>query len=139
MNDSNRKLAIVGLLVVLLLRGGCGGVLPSAASAGPRSVVLVYESSDNTPAFARLVLDLRDGEAAKYLAEKNHTLTVIDRDAPDPNGDRSKLLAKWSNEIGETPVVLVLDSTGAKLVGKGPIDKNGAASAVIDIVKKNGG
>lgn len=137
MTDGNRKIAMVALLAALALRGCVsGGVVPAV---GPRSVVLVYESADNTPEFAAMVLDLRDGEAAKYLTEKKHSLTVIDRDAPDPNGDRSKLLAKWQSEITETPIVLVLDQGRTKLVGKAPIDKNGPSSAVVDVVKRYGG
>lgn len=138
MTDNQRKLGLVVLLAVLLLRGGCDGVGISVGS-GPRDVLLVYESADNSPAFARLVLDLRDGAAAKYLAEKKHALTIIDRDTPDPNGDRAKVLAKWQAELAETPVVLVIDKASGKLAGKSGFDRNGTSDAVLDIVKRYGG
>lgn len=112
---------------------------PQPPTVGQRELILFYESGDNTPAFSRLILDLRDGTAAKYFAERKHTLTILDDDTPDPNGQRAKVIEKWQAEITGTPILLVVDKATGALVGKKVLGDDATGVTVVDIVKQFGG
>jgi hypothetical protein len=82
----NRKIVGVLLILVSLVsfahqRGFLATVIP-----GPRDATIYYESLNKTPAFNQMVVGLRNGDAAKYLAEKGTDLEVLDvTEAPQPD------------------------------------------------------
>lgn len=64
-----------------------GGVLPGPTFVpGPRAAVVYYESLNKTPAFNQMCVALRNGDAAKYLAEKGTSLQILDvSESPQPD------------------------------------------------------
>lgn len=70
----------IGLLVfaaiLLALRLGGGAILPS----GPRTLIIAEETSNTPTALASLEVQLRDGPAAKTLADKGHKLLILDNE-----------------------------------------------------------
>jgi hypothetical protein len=74
-------LAAVGFL--LFAFGGGAGL---SVISGPRDATIYYESLNKTPAFNQMVVGLRNGDAAKYLAEKGTDLEVLDvTESPQPD------------------------------------------------------
>lgn len=74
-------LAAVSLL--LFAFGGSGGL---SIVPGPRDATIYYESLNKTPAFNQMVVALRNGEPAKYLAEKGTDLEILDvSESPQPD------------------------------------------------------
>lgn len=76
-------LLVVATLNLVVQQGWLGavGVIP-----GPRDATIYYESLNKTPAFNQMVVGLRNGDAAKYLAEKGTDLEVLDvTESPQPD------------------------------------------------------
>lgn len=81
--------------------------LPSVG--GPRHLVIVRESADDTPQIARTLTNLRQGTIAKQLADAGHKLTILDDDeAGVPVLEKFKPFTP--------PELLVLTLSGDKLV-----------------------
>ena len=52
---------------------------------GPRKVLIIRESTRDTPEFGGLLVSLRNGEAEGYLKSRGHKLfTLDDNDSPMP-------------------------------------------------------
>jgi hypothetical protein len=133
MSDSLRiRLAVLLLLVAGWQAVSGGGGLPFAPS-GPRTLVLLHEAQDQTPAVAKLTIDMQAGEAAKYAKEKGHRLLSLDDDNPDPQ------VRQLVEALGDTkpPAVLVL--AGGRVIHKQPLPSNATGSDIIAILKANGG
>ena len=78
-------LLVVATLNLLYQQGWVGG---GAFIAGPRDATIYHESLNKTPAFNQMVVGLRNGDAAKYLAEKGTDLEILDvtqSPQPDPS------------------------------------------------------
>lgn len=74
--------------------------------SGPKHLLVVHESADDTPEQARLLISLQDGPVAKQLADAGSTVTVLDKDATDADGKPLPLLEKFKPYT--TPEVLIL-------------------------------
>lgn len=112
---------------------------------GERIVLIVQESGQQTTDTARMIYDLRDGPAAKYLAEKKHLLFVLDQDQKDANGQPLAVLTKLKPTLEgkKLPVVVVGAKTTDGKLGAvlycGPLPEKATADNVVEIVKRNGG
>lgn len=137
-------LAVV-LLATLVGQRGCHLLsLPSwgFTTSGPRVGYLVRESFDDTAQQARMINDLRSGPAAKYLAEKGHTLDILDDDETDADNKPLKLLADnglagaFTNGQHKPPELLLF--VGGKAI-KTTIPADATADTVIAAFKAHGG
>lgn len=136
----------LALLAVAVTGRGCS--LPSwqwssLTTSGPRAGVLVRESFDDTPQQARMFNDLRSGPAAKYLAEKQHKLAILDDDETGTDGQ--PLVVLTANGVAgafpdsqHKPPELLLFADG-KMIIKTPIGADATAETVIAAFKANGG
>lgn len=109
-------------------------VVPPVVETGKRSIVIVRESADDKPWFSRLAINLRDGTAAKYLADNGHSLTILD-DEQLTDGDG------WKSQVsGMTlPVAFYIDTATNTVVFKESIKADTTADNVIETLKRNGG
>lgn len=136
MNDKSFK----GGFLVLLVIGGlwiwwAGGItVPGIVSGGPRTVLIVHESNDQTPAFGEMVRDLRTGPHAAYLTSKSHKLLILDDETPGPDGQPSAILAPYRPYA--VPELIIAKPDGA-LIKRQPLPAN--AGAVIEAIKAQGG
>jgi hypothetical protein len=120
------------LLLVLAYWLAFGGEGSPFNPPGPRLVVIVRESEDDTPAFGRMVTNLRNGEPAKTLEVGKHQLDVLDDDSPTA--------AKWLPSLAgiQQPAVLVI-APPEKVLAKQSLPADATAATVLDILKANGG
>lgn len=92
--------------IILWLVLQFGGLLPSLPSiglpwpswftpAGPRHLVIVRESADDTPDVARLLTNLREGAIAQQLAAAGHRVTILDDDDRDAAGQPVPVLEAY--------------------------------------------
>jgi hypothetical protein len=99
---------------------------------GPRLVVIVRESESDSPAFARMVTNLRNGEAATALETGKHQLDVLDDDSPTA--------AKWLPALQglQQPAVMVV-APPDKVLAKQSLPADATAATVLSLLKANGG
>jgi hypothetical protein len=128
------KSQLLGLFLLGYVVFG-GGLLDGVVgpSAGPRIVMVVHETADDTPAVANQIALLRIGAHEAYLRDKQHTLDVLDDDKVGPDGQPPALLAKCKPYA--MPEVLVI-APPDKLLARQPFT---TANAAMDLLKKNGG
>lgn len=140
MSDRQRyALALIVLALVAFnvhVNGGLPGVAPSA---GPRTVLIVYETEEVTPSFSRLLNGLRTGEHAKYLADHKHVLHEIDDDASSVEGGKSPLLEKYAESVKYPRSLIIADTATGKVVAVGELTDASTAAGVIKVLKDNGG
>lgn len=110
-----------------------------APTAGKRTVLLVYETLDVTPAFSRLVNGLRIGTNAAYLKSKGHALHLIDDDAVNGDGAKAALLAKYADSVKFPRSLIVADTATGAVIAVGEVTDNSTAAGVVDFIKQNGG
>jgi hypothetical protein len=106
---------------------------------GARHVVIVYETADVTPAFARLLNGLRSGTNAKYLADHKHRLDLIDDDAVTADGAKAALLEKYAPSAKFPRSLIVADAASGAVVAVGELTDASTAAGVIEFIKQNGG
>jgi hypothetical protein len=109
--------------------------VPPPVVEGPRSVLIIRESAADSPEFARLLVGIRNGEAAGYLKARGHKLYILDDDAIDAVTD------KWRPHYAglSLPAVFIISDKG-ELVHKQAIDgKASDPNVVLDILKAHGG
>jgi hypothetical protein len=106
---------------------------------GARHVMVVYETADVTPAFARLLNGLRSGPNAKYFAERKHVLSLIDDDAVNADGGKAALLAKYAESVKFPRSLIVTDAASGAVIAIGELTDASTAAGVIEFVKQNGG
>jgi hypothetical protein len=106
---------------------------------GARHAVIVYETADVTPAFARLLNGLRSGVNAKYLADHKHVLSLIDDDAVNADGAKAALLAKYAESVRFPRSLIVTDAKSGAVIAIGELTDGSTAAGVIEFLKQNGG
>lgn len=113
------------------------GPMPPPGPPGQRTVVIIRETADSTPELARMIVSLRAGTQAKYLADKGHPLLILDDDAVDQAGKPAAIVEKLRPHFKDIklPALLILD--GERVVNNEPLPPT--ADAVIEAVKKAGG
>lgn len=106
---------------------------------GPRTVLIVNETLDRTPEVAAIFTQLRAGDAAKYLAEKGHTLTILDDDASNPDGKPAEVLEKYRADFTNVglPCVLVVHPESGRVMGAAKLPET--ADGVIELLRQHGG
>lgn len=114
--------------------------LPLINAPGPRTVVIVHEVQDQTPAMDRLITELRDGEPAKYFAEKGHKLLILDEQQKDENNQPAPDLMKWHEALeGMKPPVLIVAAGDRVLHRQSFSPESFTGAKAVEVVKANGG
>lgn len=116
--------------------GSLGGIPP-----GPRGVVVIHETEDQTPATGRLIVKLRNGEAAAYFKDKEHSLLILDKDAKDKDGNPSPVVKEWLGQIGDMPlpVLVIYEPKSRKLLIKESLAKDATVDTILAALKAKGG
>lgn len=151
MNDRLRGL-IAGVVLGFALGGG---QLPAIAfdlhlpewinfsigvKQGPKEILIVYDTGTAQAPFERMLTNLRTGANDKYLADKNHKLYMLSRDAKDGDGNQAKPIAKWSKALdGLQLPAIVIGTPEGKLTYKQSLAPDVPADAVMSIIKSHGG
>lgn len=145
MSDVTRRRFGIGLLVAGLVIGLVHfGVVPLPdggrirTTGGPLAIAVVLESKDATPAVGLTIVGLRDGDNAKAIAAKGHTVDVIDDDETNAAGEPSERLKHWLPIVSTAPrpTLAITDQRGKVLaVEKLPATVTG----VMDVVRRVGG
>lgn len=132
MDKKPNPLVSLGILALAWWLAFGGLSVPGFDVPGPRLVVIVRESEGDSPAFARMVTNLRNGEPAKTLEAGQHQLDVLDDDNP--------AAAKWLPALQglQQPAVLVVRPPD-KVLAKQSLPDSATAQTVLDILKANGG
>ncbi len=114
---------------------------PTPVVVGPRNAVILHESKDTSPEFARLVVGLRTGVSADYLKSKSHKLYILDVDAIGGDGKPSAIVESWKPLIAgmKLPVSVIFDPVSNKLISKQEIKTTTTADNVIEDIRKAGG
>lgn len=115
-------------------------VVPPAPVAGKRQILIIHESASDDPAVGGMLIQLRNGEPAKYLKEKGHQLYELDDDDVDEARHPTPLVEKWRPHYAgmKLPAVFIITDKG-ELVHKQELPTGTKAAAVIDLVKAKGG
>jgi len=131
---SEKQQKWIGLLILAFVAWKVMGGSVSPKVDGPLTVLIVRETGQSSPALARTLTTLRNGEPAAYLAGKKHILTVLDDDAETADGQPAPLLEKFK-PYPVLPELLLI--SGEKLIHREPLPAT--PEAVIALVKKHGG
>ena len=131
MSSSRLRAILLVLLVVIFVRDNFS--IPSliTPASGAREVIMVYEAKSRTPAQNSLEVALRKEDIEKYLAEKKHTLSILDNDLPSPQ------LERWKGELGAEMDGMLIINPPSTLLYKGQRPKS--VSEFMDVLKKHGG
>jgi hypothetical protein len=113
---------------------------PVPPVTGPRSIVILRESRDTTPDFARTINNLRYGANADYLTSKKHNLIILDVDTKTGSGETPKIIKDWLSVIQgmKQPAAVIFDPATNQIISKHEVGGL-TASDVVDLVKKSGG
>jgi hypothetical protein len=130
-------LLVVATLNLLWQQGWLGAVGVGEPS-GPRTVVVLYETENVTPAFSQELVLLRTGANESYRAEKGHRILALDDDSKGPDGQPTPIVAKLNAENVAPPAVFVL--AGEKVLAKQTIrNQDGAAAEIMGVLRGAGG
>lgn len=106
---------------------------------GKRTVVIVHESADQTPAQSRLFNTLRNGTAASYIVSKGHTLLILDDDSVDQLNRPYKIVTDLVTLGDPLPLVGILDSNTGALLHHRPLTPAANAEGILAVLKEHGG
>lgn len=114
-----------------------GGVTAS----GPKSIVIVEDSTHETAEAARRWTNLRTGTNDAYFADKKHKFLIVDPNAQGPDGKPLPVLEK--NRVAITglqlPVLLIFPLDESRLLFKQSIPPAATAADVMTTIKAHGG
>lgn len=102
---------------------------PDPIPAGPRTVLILRESSSDTPMLARLYTSLQAGKAHAYLKSKGHSAFVLDKDT-----DHARVVAWRDALMLPLPAIAILDDKG-KILYKDILPANTTDEDVLAVVK----
>lgn len=116
-------------------------VPPDPIEAGKRTLLLIRETADSTPAMRSLVTLLRTGTNAEYLRSKGHELAILDDDTVGPDGQPAPVLEAWRQHFAgmSLPVLILIDQQTGELVHKLELPATATAADVIAALKEHGG
>ena len=109
---------------------------PPPVVAGKRELMIVRETADTTPDFARTITALQGkGAAYDYLRSKGHRIAILDDQSP------ASVRQAWRPHFdGMTlPALVILDAETRALLYKGAISPTASAEEVIAKLKEHGG
>jgi hypothetical protein len=106
-----------------------------------RTLLLLRETADVTPAQARLVTALRTGVAGEYFASKGHALYVLDDDTVGPDGKPLPQVEAWKQHVAgmQEPVLVIYDAATKQILDKWSVPEGATAAQVLERVKARGG
>jgi hypothetical protein len=120
---------------------------PPAPPSGPRNVLVVYESSKQTPAMNVFFNQFRNGTYSQYVRDHKHVVDFLDDNTIDRNKRPAPAVEAWRpfyKDLG-LPAVVITDPVTRTVITKeslrGP-DGNiipGAADKLLNLLKATGG
>lgn len=113
--------------------------VPDPVIEGQRTVVIIRESGDDTPAFGSVIYGLRAGAHDDYLDQKGHTLLILDRNQLDENGQPSQLVAGLLGRNSNLPALFILESSDLRPLHDETLPATATADDVMRILKAHGG
>jgi hypothetical protein len=125
---------------LMLLLGG--GSLPSPfvpfVTDGPRHVVILHETEDNSTAKGLMIAGLRTGDNATYLASKKHRLDILD-DPEDERGQKLPLIEHLESLGVAEPAMFILDGDDDPVLYSRTLPPAATAADVMNDLKSHGG
>lgn len=114
---------------------------PPPPESGERTIFIVHETEDDTPAQAMTLVALRAGPQATWLRSQGHKLYVLDDDEGDGRGNRAPLLVRLDPYIKDVPLpaLVVCDTATGKVLAKQTIPAGTSADAIVEAIKEAGG
>jgi hypothetical protein len=112
---------------------------PPPVVEGARHVIIVYETADVTPAFARTLNGLRSGSSGKYFDDNKHTLSLIDDDAVAYSGEKAALLEKYAKDAKYDRSCIVTDAKTGAVINVMQLTDATTDANIVEFVKQNGG
>lgn len=104
---------------------------------GKRRVVILHETSDNTPELSQLFVKLRRQDVEQYLQSKGHRLDILDDDQVTHEGTPDPLVVRL-NGLGQAlPALFILDLTSGEVIHKQALPAT--PEAVMEVLKTHGG
>lgn len=116
--------------------------VPPPVVVGPRTVLIVYESSDKFQPWSNTLTRLRNGPIADYLNGKGHKLNLLDTDERGSGGKPSSTLTAWKPYLEglKLPAIFIIDSQTNLILNKErEITKETAAEDILALIKAYGG
>lgn len=101
--------------------------------SGVRHLLLIRETADATPDVARMVVSLRTGKHAEYLASKSHKLHILDDDSAD-----AKAWQPFYSDL-TLPALLIIEPTSKRLLRREALPKGSTADTVMTALRNAGG
>lgn len=111
---------------------------PQPVPVGKLTAVVLHESEDDSPAFARMAIALRSGSAATWLKDNGHKLLILDDDSVDAEGQPIKLVATLKQLGVQMPALFVLDGKD-QVVLKQTLADSTTADNVVEYLRRIGG
>lgn len=108
---------------------------PQPVPVGKLTAVVLHESEDDSPAFARMAVALRSGSAATWIKEQGHKLLILDDDTVDADGQPIKLVATLKQLGVQMPALFVLDAAD-KVVLKQTLADSTTADNVVEYLRR---
>lgn len=108
---------------------------------GPRVVLIVHETQDDTADFGRMAVQLRNGTEADWLNKQGHKLFIFDDDTLDLNGNKPEILAKYEAEVASVglPALVIIDRKTEQAVKVLKLRPDATASNVTEYIRQTGG
>lgn len=105
--------------------------------AGPRTILILHETGQQTPNHGILFNSLRSGPAASYLKEHKHRLFILDDDSVSSDG--KPLLEAWRKHLSDItiPALVVIDHASGAVLFKGAVPET--ADEILSTLKAHGG
>jgi hypothetical protein len=110
---------------------------PQPVPVGKLTAVVLHESEDDSPAFARMAVALRSGSAATWLKDNGHKLLILDDDTVDAEGQPIKLVATLKQLGVQMPALFVLDGKD-QVVLKQTLADSTTADNVVELLRRVG-
>lgn len=112
---------------------------PDVVVEGRRNVVIIHESEDDSALFAQMMIGLRAGANASYLASKGHTLLILDDEAADQNGQPNETVAALLPLNSTLPALFILDAGDGRPLHNETLSASATAADVMGILREHGG
>lgn len=122
-----------------------GPIVVVPVTTEQRIALILHETHDQTPEFARLKIDLQSGEAASYFLAHHHSAFVLDIDSKDENKQPLPVIARLKPTIGDKalPVLIVAsrDKSGKldQVLYCESLKAGTTAADIVTVVKQKGG
>lgn len=112
---------------------------PTPVITGDKTIVILYESENETPAFNLMKVGLRTGDNASYLASKNHDLWLFDAQDEDENGTPNEYVRQLLPLNNNLPAIFILDAKDGRPLFNVSLPDSTTASDVMTIIRQHGG